>query len=487
MKVYEPIEGLLGRRRRPGRRRVTFGLFGIVGLGLVLYWALLIYPDRSAQARTDRIISLSAPDFTEVLSEAARDDARQRDGLDAEQTPLRAMLRDAVDGVMQPNQTLFVAMTEAGVERQSIQRVVDALDGTFNFRRARPGDRWEARLDEEGRISRFRYSVSAEEVYEASRRSDGGYDSGRLEVPTEIVVVGFGGTVLTSVYDAVAALGEGTSLATRFMEVFAWDFDFSRDARPGDTFRLVVEKVLLEGVFLRYGRVLAAEYNRGEQSLQAFAFTHQSGQTEYYSGEGEALRRRFLQAPLSYRRISSTFTRRRYHPILRRYRAHLGVDYAADTGTPIWAIADGRVTFAGVRGGNGNLIVIAHDGDYETRAAHLSRFADGMRRGREVRQGEVIGYVGSTGLSTGPHLHFGVRHRGEDIDPLSLRATRGRRIPDYSREAFEATVERLSSELSAIAISPVDVSSFAAHPAESPEDLPSDFGILDPEDAQDTE
>lgn len=477
MKLYQPIDGLLGRRRRK-RGRITFGVFGIAMLGMAVYWFLSTYRDSPAEARTDLIIALSSPDFTDVFT-------------DQELEALEALRREPgahvialgrphrVSGALRRNQTLFIAMRNAGVESPSIQGVVDSLVETFDFRRSQPGDEWEAELDEDGWVKSFQYSVSREEVYESVRLPDGRYRGRQLDIPVTTTVFGFGGTVLSSVHDAVAEAGEGTLLATRFMEIFRWDFDFSRQAQRGDSFRVVVEKLFLEGEFLRYGRVLAAEYRGESGTLRAFAYTTEDEETQYYTAEGEALRRMFLQAPLNYRRISSTFTHRRFHPILQRYRAHLGVDYAAYSGTPVWAIADGRVTFANERGGNGNLVVVQHEGDFESGYSHLQRFASGIRRGRDVRQGQVIGFVGSTGLATGPHLHFSIRHDGEYTDPLAIVSERGPSLRGSELQAFQQSTRRWAAELDGIDIAPIDLSQLPLEDEEELEDLPSDFGIVD--------
>ncbi|MBN1945436.1 MAG: M23 family metallopeptidase [Bradymonadales bacterium] len=459
MKVYQPIASLRSGKRRWRKSPYTLGILGILVLGLTIYWIVAASRDNTAQARTDRIIALSSPDFTEILSGTGEGSGigqeALREGL-ALVDPSAVSRPFWAEGIIRPNQTLFVAMRNAGVDPGSIQSVVDSFQGILDFRRCRPGDSWESDLDEESHIVRFRYTVSPEEVYEANQQPDGTYQSARLHIPTEVVIWATGGTVITSVHEALSQAGEASGLSSRFLEVFGWDIDFSKEARPGDRFRLIVEKIYLDGEFLRYGRLLAAEYEGQSNHLTAYAYTDEQGRTEYFTAEGESLRRNFLRAPLHYRRISSPFSWRRFHPVLRRYRPHLGVDYAAPTGTPIWAIADGRISFVGSRGGNGNLVVIQHDRGYESIYAHLSRFASGMRPGRTVRQGEVIGFVGNTGVSTGPHLHFGMRRHGEYFDPLSVESQRARRLEGDSLIELQQTVAWANQQLNAVAITPVN-------------------------------
>ena len=451
------------------------------GLAGALVWTLREPEPPPEAAMTDRIIALSAPDFTRVYAGQSGNPASVEPVDRRERRRPRGVALGhphRVEGAIAPNQSLFIAMRGADVESASIQEVVDALDGTFDFRRSRPGDQWEAELDLDGQVNRFRYVVSREEVYEAVREPEGHFRSGRVDVPLQTIPTPLGGTIQTTVYDAVIQAGEGTALAASFMALFHFDIDFSRQARPGDTYRLVVEKVFLDGEFLRYGRILAAEYVGQELTLRIFSHTGDDGTTEYYTESGEAVRRAFLQTPLTYRRISSTFTLRRYHPVLQTYRPHLGVDYAAPTGTPIWSIAAGRVTFAAERGGNGNLVVVNHGQGYESMYAHLSRFGPGIRRGSEVEQGDVIGYVGSTGLSTGPHLHFGMKHRGEYVDPFSVQSERGPSLRGAELRTFQSRVEMLAGQLSAITITPIELTHVPVA-REQLEDLPGDFGMLD--------
>jgi murein DD-endopeptidase MepM/ murein hydrolase activator NlpD len=480
VRFYEPIDGLLGPRRRKRRSKTLLSVLVLLAGGVAAY--LFIPEQRTAEGvviETDRLLTLQSPDFTTVFSGEEREALANAEASDVPRAPGIALGRPHfVEGAIRRNQTLFVAMRDAGAEPRSIQEVVDSHTGIYDFRRSQPGHQWEARLDEEGRITQFRYTVSPEEVYEALREPDGRYTTRRVDIPVQTVVASFGGVVMTSLSDAVAEEGEGTLLATRFMEIFQWDMDFSRHTRPGDVFRMIVEKVYLDGDFLRYGRVLAAEYQSRDRVLQAFAHTDEEDDTEYYTPEGDSLRRTFLQAPLRYRRISSEFTRRRFHPVLQRYRAHLGVDYAAASGTPVWAIADGTVRFAGERGGNGNLVVLEHEGGYETSYAHLLRFARGARAGREVEQGEVIGFVGSTGLSTGPHLHFGVRHDGEWVDPLGVDGARAPSLEGEALRTFQGSVARWRQQLEAIPVDTIDIALLPVDEVdEAHDDLPGDFGV----------
>ena len=227
----------------------------------------------------------------------------------------------------------------------------------------------------------------------------------------------------------------------QLVDLFAWDINFYTDTHPGDRWRVVVEKQYLDQQFFRYGRILAAEYSgRTVGTLRAFAHDPGAGggPAQYYDERGQAIAKSFLKTPLRFVRISSKFDRKRFHPILHRTKAHLGVDYAAPTGTPIWASASGRVVECGSKPGSGNTVVIQHGNGLSTRYYHLQRFAAGMRAGRQVRQKDLIGYVGATGLATGPHLHFAVTKDGAFVDPTRLQSVREAAVPD--RAAFQAAI-----------------------------------------------
>lgn len=354
-----------------------------------------------------------------------------------------------VSGTIQSGQSLFGLLLAQGVPEIAIHPVVASLQQVFDFRRSQPGHDYEADVDPAGAITWIRYRIAPETIFEARRIGDGLYESRQVPVELSVEVHGLSGVVSTSLISAFIQSGERESLAQEFVEVFQWDLDFSSDVRTGDAFRIVFEKVFLDGELLRYGRVLAAEY-RGQQAAAA-AFLFESEElTGYYLSDGQSVERLFLAAPCRYRRISSLYDPNRLHPVLGVRRPHLGVDYAAATGTPVYAVADGTVTFAGRRGGNGNLVSIRHAHAYDSGYAHLHRFARNIRSGSVVEQGQIIGYVGSTGLSTGPHLHFALKRNRQFVDPLGEHdirrpPLRGRALRDFQRlrNQLQAELERL--------------------------------------------
>ena len=247
-----------------------------------------------------------------------------------------------------------------------------------------------------------------------------------------------------AVGDAVLSHEARTELVYDLADVYDWEVDFTHDLQPGDRFRVVAERLVSAEGEVRYNRIMAARLDLSGRQLYAFRFDD-GDKPEFWDQNGRSLRRDFLRSPLRYRRVSSRFSNSRWQPILHYYRAHLGTDFAADYGTPVRSVGDGVVTFAGREGGYVNLIIVRHPRGFETRYGHLSAFADGIRSGARVDQNEVIGYVGSSGLSTGPHLHFEVRQNGRAINPLHQLggAAPGAPIAADRQAAFERERQRL--------------------------------------------
>ncbi len=252
------------------------------------------------------------------------------------------------------------------------------------------------------------------------------------------------GTIEESLYMALQAAGEKDSLALDLEErCFGWDVDFWTDVRRGDAFKILVEKKYLEGNFLGYGNILAAEFTNEGKTFRAFRFVYpDTGLADYFDEDGNSKRTEFLKSPLKGGRITSRFTSSRLHPIYKIYRPHYGVDYGAPIGTPVQATGDGRVNFAGWNGESGRMIRIQHKNSYETLYLHLRGFAPGIRKGVQVRGGEVIGYVGSSGGSTGPHLDYRVRYHGSYINPLGIKFKPADPLRPEFREAYRPEVEK---------------------------------------------
>ena len=242
----------------------------------------------------------------------------------------------------------------------------------------------------------------------------------RVERPITSEVLRLEGVVESSLFGAMDGAGGDPELAVRIAQIYQWDIDFLRDIRKGDTFVVVVDRQTVDGEFYGWGTVFATRFVNDGRTLDAVVYPDDSGRLGYYDLEGQPLRKQFLRSPLKFSRVNSRFSMSRFHPVLRRRMPHYGVDYGAPTGTPAHVTADGTVTFAGRKGGGGNMVTVRHTNGYETNYLHLGRYGKGVRRGTRVSQGQVIGYVGSTGLSTGPHLDYRVTLNGKWINPLRI-------------------------------------------------------------------
>ncbi len=366
-------------------------------------------------------------------------------------------------GEIAKQESLASSLRRQNVSPAAIHLISTELRKVFDFRRSRAGDAYRLTQDAGGRILDFQYTQGSGDSYSLAWKGTRYVASKQTEV-LEPQVAKIAGVVDGSFYDAIMALGEQSSLATEFAKILAWDMDFSRHVHPGDEFSILYERMYTKGpdgksVYVRPGKILAGRYSgrSGEHTL--VYYENGKGEGAYFRPDGSSIERAFLAAPLEFSRITSRFTNARRHPILNITRPHPGIDYAAPYGTPIFAVADGVVEFRSRAGASGNLIRIRHSGGFTSHYAHLSNFARGLNVGDKVRQKEIIGYVGSTGLSTGPHVCFRVKKNGQYVDPMRIakpagpaigydridhfRDVRDQRLADLGRGPFLAANEAL--------------------------------------------
>ncbi len=332
--------------------------------------------------------------------------------------------------------TLEVLLNRAGVPRADRLEIVNAVRRAFDVRKFRAGtDLVLKRSPAAGTVEALEYPVDPDHQLTVMRAS-GSFTAAVEEIPGVIRTVAVCGILEGSLFESIAAAGERPELALAMAEIFAWDIDFYTDPRRGDDFCLLVEKKeYFNGQPPTYKRILAARYNNSGTLYEGFLFPDPDGKPQYYSRDGRSLQAAFLRSPLKFSaRVSSHFSRRRFHPILKIYRPHLGVDYAAPKGTPVQAIASGRVIFAGWSGGAGRMVKIRHANGFETRYLHLSRIF--VRRGQRVAQGQRIGLVGATGLATGPHLDFRILKNGKYLNFERLKPPRARRLTAQQMREF---------------------------------------------------
>jgi murein DD-endopeptidase MepM/ murein hydrolase activator NlpD len=341
--------------------------------------------------------------------------------------------------------TLGTLLARLGVDDPDAVKYLRAERMAKGLYRLAPGRTMRAQTTAEGKLMALRY-VNGGTLTSVERGRDALIVSERPVQLERRVQMG-AGHIRSSLFAATDAANLPDSVAIQMAEIFSTDIDFHRDLRRGDRFTVVYESFYDQGEWLRTGRVLAAEFVNNYKVYQAVWFQYAENEGGYYTLEGKNIRKAFLRSPLEFSRITSGFTNARFHPVLREWRAHRGIDYGAPAGTRVKATGDGIVEFAGRQGGYGNLVVLRHQTQYTTWYGHLSGLAKGMRRGARVAQGEVIGYVGSTGLATGPHLHYEFRIANVHQNPLRVVMPSAPPITDEQRPVFEAAVAPFGLQL----------------------------------------
>lgn len=309
-----------------------------------------------------------------------------------------------------------------------------------------PGRTVRAVTSGEGRLESLSY-VNTDGRRLHVTRGESGFSSTEELPQTEQWIMQSSGEIESSLFGATDAAGIPEAVALQLADIFSSDIDFHRDLRRGDRFSVVYEALAADDEFVGFGRVLAAEFVNQGETYQAVFFRDEKGRNGYYTPEGRNMRKAFLRSPIEFSRITSGFTNARFHPVLKTWRAHKGIDYGAPTGTKVRVTADGHITFVGRKNGYGNVVVVRHTNGYETLYAHLSTFAGGSRPGRRVAQGDVIGFVGSTGMATGPHLHYEFHVNGVYQNPLRLAMPPGPPITAQLRPSFQEATRPLFSRL----------------------------------------
>lgn len=355
---------------------------------------------------------------------------------------------EVVEDKIKNGQNLSLLLNSQGISGLQIQQLVDASKGTFDARSIRVGKSYTLLRDS----SRLLYWIYEHDpiTYFIADFTDSLPTIQKHERPVSVVRKKLGGVINSSLFKTVLDSGGSQEVAVSLAGVFDWTVDFF-SVQKGDFFRVIYEEKQVEGKPYGMGRILAAEFNHRGKNNVAILFDN-GKPMQYYNEKGESMRKRYLKAPLEFSRISSRFSLKRFHPVLKRYKAHLGTDYAAPTGTPIRSIGDGTVVEAGYRGGNGNFVKIKHNRTHTTGYLHMSKIASGIRSGARVSQGQVIGYVGSTGLATGPHLCFRFWENGVQVDPRRIQTPPADPLPDAMRPAFYAVRDSMLQSLSTVAV-----------------------------------
>jgi murein DD-endopeptidase MepM/ murein hydrolase activator NlpD len=351
----------------------------------------------------------------------------------------------AVVLTLEEGDTLDSVLLAGGLGRSDAAVLNNEFGKTVDLRRLRPGHLLRFHYDTAGTVDSVEMKVTGWGEIDAIRGNTGfgitPHEAHQTEVETAVSA-----QIDSSLYQALSNAGEGPQLVQELIDVFQWDIDFFA-LQKGDSFSLVTKKKYAGADMVGYGPIAAARFVHGGQTYEAFRCETPDGHAGYYARNGSPLRKQFLRAPLQFTRITSGFSKSRYHPLLHYFRPHHGVDYGAPVGTPVMTTADGVVMAATYNHGEGNYVRIRHGAHIETSYLHLSRFAKGIKPGRSVTQGEVIGYVGMTGLATGPHLDYRISDNGTWLDPLKLRSITPDPLHGDSLTAFRNSVSSFSSKL----------------------------------------
>lgn len=316
-------------------------------------------------------------------------------------------------------ETLSDVLEPYGFSAADIHNLREDVKPVYDLARIKAGHELTLRTYEDGGMSSLQYDIDSEH-YLLIVRDNGGFRGEIRGFPIETHTALIWGRIDNMLIAAMHQVGEKDQLAIELADLFAWDIDFYADMRPGDRFRVLVEKRFLENEFIGYGPILAAEFVNQGKTFQAYRYTYpDTGKWDYFTFQGQSLRKEFLKSPINGARITSRFSHNRLHPVRKVYRPHYGVDYGASVGTPVQSTADGTVTFLGRNGAAGRMVRIRHKNAYETMYLHLSRYGKGIRRGVKVTGGQVIGYVGASGEVSGPHLDYRIRYHGKYVNPLA--------------------------------------------------------------------
>jgi murein DD-endopeptidase MepM/ murein hydrolase activator NlpD len=343
-----------------------------------------------------------------------------------------------VEGEVARNQSFSNLMSREGIKLKTVLKLVEQSKPTYNLSRVHAGQPYVLKLTSDTQLVSFTYQTNDNRKLLIERDGDE-FTSSLTEPEYEVNMAILEGVVLENLISAILEAGGGYQVAMDLEEIFGWQINFFKDLRKGDTFKILVEKIFLEKEFYGFGKIKAATFINREKKLAAFFFKPEGGRGGYYTPDGRSLKKQFLKSPLKYTRISSGYTQKRFHPIYKINLPHQAVDYAAPRGTPIYAISDGKVLSLSVNGRSGKHIKLRHRNGYESSYSHLLGYATNISNGKKIKQGQLIGYVGSTGAATGPHLCFHLRKNGKSINPLTFQSPGGPNLEEKNRDSFFLT------------------------------------------------
>ncbi|VVN87700.1 peptidoglycan DD-metalloendopeptidase family protein [Pseudomonas fluorescens] len=448
-------------------------LLAASGIAALLSLALLVFPSSDVEAkRTTLNLDLEPPveQLTQVQDAAEAEQATNEVVAppfaqieeSPEETPQTAQAQPVPvvvpavvaekkgpehrEVIVAKGDTLSTLFEKVGLPSTSVHEILASDKQAKQFTQLKRGQKLEFELDADGQLKNLHSKVSDLESITLTKGSNG-FAFNRLTSKPTVRSAYVHGVINSSLSQSAARAGLSHRLTMDMASVFGYDVDFAQDIRPGDQFDVIYEQKVVNGKTVGTGPILSARFvNRGK-TYTAVRYTNKQGTSSYYTAEGNSMRKAFIRTPVDFARISSRFSMGRKHPILNKIRAHKGVDYAAPRGTPIKAAGDGKVLLAGRRGGYGNTVIIQHGNTYRTLYGHMQGFAKGVKTGGSVKQGQVIGYIGTTGLSTGPHLHYEFQVNGVHVDPLGQKVAMADPISKAERARFQQQSQPLMARM----------------------------------------
>ena len=445
-------------------------LLAASGIAALLSLALLVFPSSDVEAKkTTLSLELESPaeqltqeqdaaDAVQATNEPATSPFAQIDN-SAEDTQETAQAEPAPVPVVEEKKpashrevivtkgdTLSTLFEKVGLPATSVHEVLASDKQAKQFSQLKHGQKLEFELSPDGQLTNLHSKLNDLESISLTK-NDKGYTFNRITAKPTVRSAYVHGVINSSLSQSAARAGLSHSLTMDMASVFGYDVDFAQDIRQGDEFDVIYEQKVVNGKAVGTGPILSARFTNRGKTYTAVRYTNKQGNSSYYTADGNSMRKAFIRTPVDFARISSKFSMGRKHPILNKIRAHKGVDYAAPRGTPIKAAGDGKVLLAGRRGGYGNTVILQHGNTYTTLYGHMQGFAKGVKTGGTVKQGQVIGYIGTTGLSTGPHLHYEFQVNGVHVDPLGQKVAMADPISKAERARFLAQSQPLMARM----------------------------------------
>ena len=429
--------------RRVGKGHISIVMLavGMIGAGLILPASKNSEASNQLASTSTRSIQIQLPEFTESTEIPATETV--------EQAPLQWQ-----EYKVRKGDSMALIFSRAGESAQTLHNIINSGAAARQLAHLQIGQTVAFGYSADRELQQLKFSPKKTEQLVVSLQ-DGSWHPEVISENVETRIEHATATITDSLFLSGSKAGLSDNTIMKLAGIFGWDIDFALDIRKGDQFTVIYEGRYLDGERLSDGEIIAAEFINQGKSYQAIRYTDAEDDTQYYSPEGRSMRKAFLRTPVKFSRISSKFTKKRWHPVLKKWRSHRGVDYAAPRGTPVKATSNGKIAFKGRKGGYGNAIFVQHGKKYTTVYGHLNGYAKGMRKGKKVKQGQIIGYVGSTGLATGPHLHYELRVNGAHRNPLTIKLPKAESLAKQYMDDFKQQAQPLLTQLALINASQV--------------------------------